>query len=374
MKRRRGHGEGSIYQREDGIWCASIDLGYVNGKRKRKVVTAKTRKEVADKLRVLQQQQQSGVNFAADKQTVESYLTRWLDTVVKETCRPKTYESYEYMCRIHIIPAIGHVQLDKLTPDHVQQMISVLRKKDISDRTVQYAYRILSIAMGRAVKFGYVHRNVVTLVDQPKTKKHVVEPLTVEQAQTFLAAVEGHRLAPLYHIALGLGLRQGEIIALRWSDVDLDQRKLRIRAAKTESGIRTLALPQTLVDTLRQHWQFQQQERLVQGVNWKEHGLVFPSEVGTSLSARNLLRHFKKSLKKAGLPEHIRFHDLRHSCASFLIANGVNPRVVMEILGHSQISVTMNTYAHVFSGVQEDAVTGVADMLASTKQRKKEDR
>ncbi len=171
------------------VGVVSLNLGYIGGKRKRKVVYGKTRKEVADKLLALQQQHQSGVNFAADKQTVAAYLLQWLETVVKETNHVNTYAMYEQMCRIHSIPAIGHIQLDKLAPDHVQQMITALRKKAISDRTVQYAYRILSVAIGWAVKFGYLSRNVITLVDAPKIKKHIVEPLTVEQTQRLLALV-----------------------------------------------------------------------------------------------------------------------------------------------------------------------------------------
>ncbi|NJN67576.1 MAG: tyrosine-type recombinase/integrase [Chloroflexaceae bacterium] len=257
-KRRRGYGEGSIYQREDGIWCASVDLGYIDGKRKRKVITAKTRKEAAEKLKALQMQQQTGVDFTVERQTVQQYLERWLEHTVKEDREPKTYTSYEQMVRIHIVPAIGHVQLDKLSPDHVQQMIAALRRKDhLSDRTVQDAIRILSVALNRAVKFGYITRNVATLVDTPKARKRPIRILTVEEAQQFLEAVEGHRLDPLYQVALGLGLRQGEILALHWFDVDLDKRQLHIRDAKTEAGVRTLVLPQALVESLRAYWLFQ---------------------------------------------------------------------------------------------------------------------
>jgi integrase len=245
-------------------------------------------------------------------------------------------------------------------------MVVQLQEKGYAQRSVQYAVGVLSRALNKAVLYGHLSRNPAQHV-KPRLERRTIDPLTPEQAQRFLDAVEGHRLAPLYQVALGLGLRQGEIIALRWSDVDLQNRRLHIRESKTDAGVRTLVLPLSLVDTLGEHWRFQQQERLVQDVNWKEHGLVFPSEVGTPLSARNLVRHFKGILKKAGLPEKVRFHDLRHSCASFLIAKGVNPRVVMEILGHSQISVTMNTYAHVFSDVQEEAVEGVSELLQRTK-------
>ncbi|NJN17253.1 MAG: site-specific integrase [Oscillochloris sp.] len=209
-------------------------------------------------------------------------------------------------------------------------------------------------------------------------KPFALAPLTLEQAHVLLNAVKGHRLEALYRVALSLGLRRGEVLGVRWVDVDFTQRTLRVATAlqrqdgklvlsepKTRSSARTLPLPEVLVQTLQVHQQAQERQRAELGDAWNEHGMVFPTEVGTPLEPRNLIRHFKGVLKRAGLPESTRFHDLRHSCATFLIAQGVHPRVVMEILGHSQISVTMNTYGHVVPAAQRQAVEGIAGLFAA---------
>jgi integrase len=380
MGRRRGHGEGSIYQREsDGLWCTSVDLGIVNGKRKRKVIYGKTRKEVADKLKALHRDQQLGLKLATEVVTVKHYLERWLEQVVKVRNRPRTHKSYDDTVRLYITPHIGQLQLAKLQPEHVQTMLNRLSEAGLSPRTVQYTRAILRKALNQALKWGYVVRNVATLVETPPVKAFAIAPLSLAQAQRFLSAVRGHRLEVLYQVALSLGLRRGEVLGLRWSDVNLDQRTLRITVAlqrqggalvlsepKTRSSTRVLPLPEVLVQALRRHQQLQERERAELGEAWVAHGMVFPAESGTPLEPRNLIRHFKSVLKAAELPDATRFHDLRHSCATFLIAQGVHPRVVMEILGHSQISVTMNTYGHVVPADQHAAIAGVAGLFTST--------
>lgn len=174
-----------------------------------------------------------------------------------------------------------------------------------------------------------------------------------------LDAVAGHRLEVLYRVALSLGLRRGELIALSWDDIDLERGSLTVREGKTEASARTLALPKVLCEYLHLHRIRQIEERLAMGPEWSDHNLVFPSEVGTPLNPTNLWRHFKSVLQRAGLPN-MRFHDLRHSCASFLVAQGVHPRVAMQILGHSKISTTMDIYAHVSDDDQRSAVDKVA--------------
>ncbi len=364
MGKRRGHGEGSIFQRDDGRWCASVDLGYRNGGRRRKWIYGKTRKEVAEKLKVALRDQQRGVLNAGEDQAVGDFLDIWLEQNVKVTNKASTHQSYSDLVRRHIKPAIGKVKLSKLTPQQVQALLQEVSAKGLSARTVQYVRAVLHHALEQALKFDLVARNVASAVEAPRVIRHNIEPLTEEQAHKLLDAVAGHRLAALYAIALGLGLRRGEVLALRWADVDLDVGTLRVVEGKTESSARTLPLPETLVAALKAHATRLAKERADLGESWQEHELVFPSEVGTPIDPRNLLRHFKGVLRQVGLPEHIRFHDLRHSCATFLIAQGVHPRVVMEILGHSQIAVTMNTYGHVLPETQKDAV-GKVDALLS---------
>jgi integrase len=356
MKRRR-YGDGSIFQRQDGRWCGVLSL---HGKRK--TVYGQTAQEVREKLRVLQRQREDGVQLGTKSQTVEQFLQTWLDTTVQQSCKPKTIESYTFMCQQYLFPHIGKYRLNTLTVEHLYRMVAALQEQGLAPRTIQYAVGVSSRAFNRAVEYGVIARNVATLV-RVRVEKRVVKPLTIEQAHALLNAVKGHRLEALYRVALGLGLRRGEILTLRWSDIDLNNRSLTVRQSKTEAGARTLPLPERLMTALQKHWLNLQEARRSLGTEWKEYGLVFPSEVGTPVSPRNLVRQFKSTLKRAGLPQTIRFHDLRHSCATFLVAQGVHPRVAMEILGHSRISVTMDTYSHVLSDVQKNALEDIDQLL-----------
>lgn len=364
MSKRRGHGEGSIYRRRDGAWVASLDLGHVNGKRKRKVVYGHTRKEAAEKLRQLQQQLDAGLNLTTEKQTVAAFLQTWLNTVVKPPHHaPTTHQAYTYIVNAYLIPHLGHIQLDRLAPQHVQAMMNDL-SAHLSSSSVAYARTILVTALNQAVRWGYIARNVGQLTDPPRVERRERQTLTEEQAGQFLAQVAGHRLEVLYHVAFGLALRKGEIIALKWSDIDIEQGRLTVQKGKTPAARRTLSLPPTLIERLREHWQHQQRERLARGLEWQEHGLVFPDKNGKPLAPFALWRHFKSMLKKADLPD-ISFHDLRHSAASFLAASGEHPRTVMEILGHSKIDVTMEIYTHISNQQQRDALSRLYDRLQS---------
>jgi integrase len=330
--------------RKDGRWVTTLTI---DGKRT--YLYGKTKQELQEKLRKMKRR----------TQTVEQFLASWLDTIASG-CKPKTYESYEYITRYHLIPNIGKVRMDRLSPHDVQQLIALLQDRNLSPRTIHYAASVLSRALNWAVKWGDADQNVVQMVRLPRYDSRMVEPLTFEQAKQLLDTIQGHRLEALYRLAVSLGLRRGEIIALTWDDVDLHKRTLTIKQSKTQAGRRTLPLPPVLLDALKQHHARQAQER--EHPDWQEHNLVFPSERGTPLSPRNLVRHFKALLQRSGLPD-IRFHDLRHTTATFLIAQGVNIHVVKQVLGHSRISVTSDFYGHLIPGVQEDALLGVEQML-----------
>jgi integrase len=375
-EKRRGKGEGTIYQRPDGSWCAIVNHGVVDGKRRRTSLYGKTRKEVVAKLRKLQLETHQGLVADGPKQTVAQYLEAWLTQVVTVRNKPRTLRSYQDMVRLHLSPHLGRHSLDKLATSHVQVMLNKLPDAKLSPRSVQYAKGVLCRALNVAVKWGLVPRNVATHAEAPSGSSRAITPLSEAQARKLLDAVKGHRLEALYRIALSLGLRRGEVVGLLWEDVDLDAATLRISGAlqrvngklvrttpKTAASAATLPLPEVLVRLLRQHKERQELERQ-NTKDWQEHGYVFPSERGTPLEPRNLNRHFKAALKRAGLPATIRVHDLRHSCATLLIAQGVHPRVVMEILRHSQISVTMNTYAHVIPDQQRDATAKIAGLFA----------
>ncbi|NNJ12003.1 site-specific integrase [Chloroflexales bacterium ZM16-3] len=373
-EKRRGRGEGSIFKREDGTWCASMTLGVRDGQRRRTYVYGKTRKEVVEKLQALQRDQAAGATFT--KLTVKAFLDQWLEQTVKRMNRVRTYDKYAADSANHIIPAIGHHQLAKLTPDHVQAMLNQLEDAKLSHRSIRNVRAVLRAALNRALRFGYVTRNVATLVDVPGEVTFQPEPIDEDPAKHLIAATKGHRFEVLFRFALGLGLRKGEILGLRWEDVDFatatmkitgslqrQRGKLERSATKTDASVRTIALPPTLLAMLHTHRE-QQEERRAVADRWTDTGLVFTSSVGTAIEPSDLSRAFKQVLKRAGLPERLRFHDLRHACATMLIVMGVHPRVVMEILGHSQIGTTMNIYAHVLPRVQRDAVTGLDTLFA----------
>ncbi|HEY3230408.1 MAG TPA: tyrosine-type recombinase/integrase [Roseiflexaceae bacterium] len=303
---------------------------------------------------------------------VKSFLETWLEQRVKRQNRPRTYRSYADIVWLHLIPHIGKYQLVKLTPEQVQAMLNTLAEQGLKPRTVSNVRAVLRKALNQAMRWGYVVRNVATLVDAPRTTIFSIQPLDQEQAQRLLNAVAGHRLEALYRVALSLGLRRGEVCCLRWEDIDFEQQTLRITGSlqrvngkleravpKTAASVRTIALPPVLLRVLRLQAERQAHERAELGDEWLDCGLVFVSERGTPLEPRKVVRHFKVVLKKAGLPETFRFHDLRHLCATLLIAQGVHPRVIMEILGHSQISTTMNTYAHVLPATQREATAKI---------------
>ncbi|MBF6613856.1 MAG: site-specific integrase, partial [Chloroflexi bacterium] len=309
-------------------------------------------------------------------QTLGQFLATWLEDSVRPTVRPKTYDSYAQVVRLYIEPELGRVQLGKLTPQQIQHLLNKLLKMGLAPRTVRYCHAILKMALGRAYKWSLVPRNVAQLVDAPRSLRYEMRSLTPEEARVFLTTVRGDRLEALYSVAIALGLRQGEALGLRWEDVDMDKCTLRVRYAlqridgkpqlvepKTQKSRRTIFMPQVTVNALRTHRIRQLEERLAAGERWKESGLVFTSTIGTPLDPRNAFRSFQDALQRAGLP-HIRFHDLRHTCASLLLAQGVHPRVVMEALGHSQISLTMDTYSHVIPALQKEAADRMDALLS----------
>jgi integrase len=370
-QKRRGHGEGSIKQRADGLWEARVSLE--GGKRRS--FYGKTRKEAQDKLRVALRDLDAGLDLSAGRQTVGQFLDHWLEDVVKPTVRPKTHYSYAQLVRLHLKPNLGHHQLGKLTPQHVQAMMRAKSTAGLSPRTVQYLRAVLRRALGQALKWGLVSRNVATLVDPPRSVKKPVAPLTAEQARAFIAFTADDRLGPLFHVAIASGLRQGELFGLRWQDVDVTAGTLYVRHAlqringtltlvepKTTLSRRTVTLPESALNVLRAQRLNQLKERLLAGPRWQDADYVFTSSIGTPLEPSNVSHRLHTLLEAAKLP-HQRFHDLRHCAASLLLAGGVAPRTIMGILGHSQISLTMNTYAHLSPALERDAARALDSVL-----------
>ena len=374
---RRGQGEGSIYQRADGRWVGSVTIGYEDGKQKRKSFYGKTRKEVKEKLTTAVADQQRGLPVAFDERlTLGTFLDEWLEHSVKPSVRPSTYKSYSGLVRLHLKPVLGHHRLTKLEPQHVQRFMNRKLKSGLSPRTVDYCRAVLRRALNQALRWGHVPRNVATLVDPPRAKRPEIQPLTPDEARALLDAVAGDRLEALYAVALAVGLRKGEALGLRWDDVDLEAGTLSVRKQlqrvdgklqlvdlKTDRSRRTITLPSISVDALRRHRVRQLEERLVAGRRWSDSGLVFTTTIGTPIDARNLSRWFHEHRERAGI-RRVRFHDLRHTCATLLLVQGVHPRVVMDILGHSQISLTLDTYSHVIPSLQAEAAEKMDALLS----------
>lgn len=381
---RRGQGSGSVYQRaSDGRWIAVLDLGWVDGKRKRKYYSAPTEREATNKLNRALGDLARGKIIPTDSQTVGEFLDYWLEHVAKPSVRPKTYNGYADVVRLHLKPTLGKIKLEKLTPQHVNKLINDKSKTDLSPTMVAYIRSVLRNALNQAMRWELVVRNAAAMVSLPKKKSDFEpKPLSREDAEAFLKKTIKNRDEALYSVALTMGLRQGETLGLRWSDIDLDNGMLNVRVQlqwtddkpskpilvepKTKRSIRTLKMPPPVVDDLKAHRRRQLEEQLLAGDRWqgKTWNLVFPTSIGTPYHNSNLRNRYKALLKKAGLDER-RYHDLRHSCASFLVAKGVHPRVVMDYLGHADIGPAMNIYSHVNLDSLGEAADTMTDILAA---------
>jgi integrase len=373
MTPRRGNGEGTIRQRTDGRWEAQLSLP--GGKRKS--VYGKTKKEARDTLNAARKQLDAGIDLGAPSQTLAVFLESWLADTVRPRLAPKTHKTYRDLMRVHVIPTLGTTRLDKLT---AQQVATLLREKadaGLSPATVGHIRSVLRNALNRAVKWNLIVRNPVVLTDPPRQERRRVVPLGPGEARIALEAAKGHRLEALFTVALFLGLRQGEILGLRWADVDLEAGTLEVtqalqrvdgslilKAPKTEKSRRRLTLPATVVAALRAHRDRQAFERQAVGKHWKESGLVFTTTIGTPIDPRNALRIWQKLLADAGLPRRT-FHVTRHTAVSVLIGEGVPLKVIQEILGHSVLSTTADVYGHLFPQAFTEAAEAMERALGT---------
>lgn len=375
----RGAGAVPKWDERRGLWVARLNLGIVEGKRKRQAYYGKTRKEAQAKLDKARDDLRRGLPVANERKTVAQFLTDdWLPSV-KPHVRAATYSSYEQNVRLYLVPGLGHHKLVKLLPEHIEALMAAKAAAGLAPLSVRRFLVILRLALKVAEARGLVARNVARLVKPPRVEHRELTILTPDQAALFLDAARGDRLEALYAVALMLGLRQGEALGLRWSDVDLDARRLTVREAmqrvgRTEEGgglrwvetksatsRRTIVLPRELVSLLREH---QARQTLERGAGrWEEHNLVFCTRYGTPLDGPNVTKYFQRLLRHAGLPR-MRYHDLRHSAASFLAAQGVPITVAKEILGHSDIRLTANVYTHVLDAAKEEAAAALDRLFA----------
>ena len=385
--KRRGAGEGLIYERKnEGRWEARLTVGWEGGKRKRKSYFGATQAEVQDKLLAARFDQSRGLLISSKSQTLGAFLDDWLIRSLKPRAKARAFESFSTITKLHIKPTLGAVALHKLNPQHVQRLLNEKGVK-LSPQTVGNIKTVLRSALAQALKWGLVSRNSAALVDAPRIPRRQVVPFDATQANRLLEAGGGSRYEAVYELALKLGMRRGELLGLRWADVDLDGRTLRVSQSmqriatgsdakgkktalvttevKTDGSRRAIALPDSVVKALRAHKARQAQERLVAGRSWQDRGLVFTNRSGQPTEPIVLHRDYKALLEKAELPLSMRFHDLRHSAASLLLAQGVSPKMIADLLGHSRIGITMDLYSHILPAMRRDTADAMDQILGN---------
>jgi integrase len=330
---------------------------------------------VQEKLRKLRRDFDKGLVVGGERQTLEQYLSQWLADVAKPRLRPRAFDGYEEHITRNIVPTLGNVPLKKLAPQDVQRLVNAKTEEGLAPRTVRYMRAVLRTALKQAVIWGLAERNAAESVSMPRIRKAERTVLTPEQVRALVDAASQVRNGSLFTVAMAVGLRIGEACGLRWADIDLSAKTLHVVQAiqwrkgkptvvepKSDSSRRTVRLPDFAVETLKSHRARQKEDRLAAGKDWVELGLVFTTIRGTILDYANVRKDFKRLLRSCGLPD-IGLHGLRHTCATMLMVQGVAPKVVMETLGHSQISLTLDTYSHVSVDFQKVAAEKMDELF-----------
>jgi integrase len=306
------------------------------------------------------------------------YLDQWLEGAAKVRVRPRTLQGYKELLGRYIRPDLGKERLSKLTPLQIQRTYAGMLDNGLSAKTVRHAHGVLRAALNQAVKWRLLVVNPALVVELPKTRKKEMQALSPEQATRFLAHAANDRLGALFSLALTTGMRPGEYLGLQWKDIDLKKGAVVVRRTlvpqsdggwefaepKTAQSARTIPLPQSVTCALIEHRKEQAEEKLKAGQKYEDHDLVFAGPKGHAIQLRNLVnRHFKPILKQAKLPGTLRLYDLRHSCATLLLAQGEHPKVVSERLGHASITLTLDTYSHVLPTMQQQAADRLEAVL-----------
>jgi integrase len=374
-----------ITKRKDGRYMARYTVQTPDGP-KRKLIYGRKYKEVEKKLAEARGDAARGIVFDAKGETVGAFLEQWLEHVVKPGKTHRTYTTHRQQVRSHIVPALGRVKLDALRKAHIDRFYAdLLRAKPegagLAPSSVRRVHAVLHAALEEAVRGDLIPRNPAAHANKPKVKQEEIEPLDASQAAALLEAARGNRFEALYVLCLMCGLRQGEALGLKWSDIDLDGSTLRVnrqlqrvrrdgdKSGKLEfsepknASRRTVGLPQRGVIALRAHRKRQLEEKLQVGSEWQDNGLVFASKHGGPLDAQNIVnRHFKPLLERAGLPP-IRFHDLRHSCLSLLASRGEPIRDLQALAGHATAAFTLQRYTHHYDSSARRTADAMSDIL-----------
>src|SRR5215213_9596037 len=367
-QKRRGHGEGSIKQRADGLWEARVSLE--GGKRRS--FYGKTRREAQDKLRGALRDLDAGLDLSTDRQSVAQFLDKWLAASVKPSVKTKTYEGYESIVRVRVAPRIGNRQLAKLTPLDLQALYTELADAGLSARSVHCTHRGLHRAFVQAVRWNLMARNPCDGAQGPRATRSEMKVWTPEETDAFLIATRPHPAHAPYMLALTTGMRQGELLGVKWADIDLTAGTLAVRRAlqrqrgkglvfeepKTARSRRSIHLSQRAIAALRAHHDRQTFDRRAAGSEWNALDLVFCHANGEPLDPPYQTAIFKNAVEAADLPA-IRFHDMRHTAATILLSRGVHVKLVSELLGHATIVLTLDTYSHLIPAMHGGAAAAM---------------
>ncbi|MFE1863249.1 tyrosine-type recombinase/integrase [Streptomyces anandii] len=372
-RKRNPNGAGTITKRKDGRYQCAVYVLQPDGTRARKFAYGKTWAECDTKRRELLAKVDQGVPVPTRSAKLAEWLPYWLEHFIKPNRKRTTYNKYAMHVRLYLVPLLGSKSLEALGPRHVRTLVAEVSRR-ASPATAKEAHRVLRTALTAACREELVTRNAASLVEAPKVPRRELTPWTLDETLTFLEHARRDPLYAAFVLAVAMGLRRGEILGLRWSDVDLDHRVLRVSKQvqrvggelyedTTKSGrARPVPLPLICLGALRWHRMRQTEAARLKGIELSPSSYVFATRTGHPIDPQNVNRSFFRITDAAGL-RRIRLHDARHGCATLLTAAGVAPRVVMEILGHSQISITMDVYTHVTSDTQREAISHMDRLL-----------
>ncbi len=368
MTKQTVNNKGSIYKRKDGRWYAQISI---DGKRKSKCGTPRECLMWLEEMKSQNKLSEARCNCL----TLEQYLKDWLNS--KElTLRPRTVFSYRQTTEKHILPALGNICIAELQPVRLREFYIEKLKQGCGARTVQLIHGILHASLRQAVFDGLLVNSPADRVKRPRVEEHEFQILDGDMARQFMSAAMNSPFEALYYLAITTGLREGELLGLKWSDIDyakntlfvqrqlqqIEHQGYRLVPPKTRAGKRKVSLGQIGLLYLQKHRQLQDELRQKAGVKWQESGLIFPTTIGTPLDCHRVIREFKRILKSAGLPE-MRFHDLRHTSLSLLLENGIPVTTVQRRAGHSKPSVTTDIYGHMITPTQELAASLIESLV-----------
>lgn len=388
MPKKRGNNEGSITKRSDGRWMARVTVGRNpdTGKLQRVSLYGKTREAVAEAMSRALSDKSRGAFVRPEKVTLGEWLDMWLNDYKKPGVRPATYDTYEVAIRCHIKSLVGHIPLKDLRPENLQWLYNEKLKAGLSPKWIRQIHIVLHGALKQAIKNQLVVRNVSEATILPKVANKEIQPLTLDEVNRLLAVIKEDRLYPAILLEFGTGLRRGELLALRWQDVDLqagllyvrqslvrvgnhtatgDDRKTRLifQEPKTPQSRRTIPLAEDILEEIKRHKARVAQEKLFLSPGlYQDHGLIFCRADGRPLQPRSFGKYFAGIVKRAGLP-HFRFHDARHTFATLMLELGESPKTVQTMLGHSNIAITMDLYSHVSLELEKRAMARLGKAL-----------